>query len=128
MSPYPYWPRALSFFSQKKWTVRLDPNKFLYISSFHPIYVILLRRKPQLRCYYPILAEDHSDQNPLLTRNQAKPVNAPPTMVYRSELGYLSCNIIHKHTYTVTALMNPITNNSHDHDLLGLSFHNSQPE
>ena len=38
------------------------------ILNYHPIYVILLRRKPQLRCYYPILAGDHSDRDPFLCK------------------------------------------------------------
>lgn len=58
-------PTAFSYFSFKDeiddaQKLMDNPKKFLAFLS------VFLRRKPQLRCYYPILAEGHSDQDPFL--------------------------------------------------------------
>lgn len=58
--PYPHF---VPWLKDEMRVTKASPN-ILIVFVYHPIYVIFLKRKPQLRCYFPIQAEDHSDQDP----------------------------------------------------------------
>lgn len=97
-------PPQVAFFHN---SLRMGPNSFLWImiipTSHRWIY--LLRRKPQLRCYYPSLDAVHSDQDPFLCPAiaplEAKLVSKPFSPVIYAQTDRV---IYHK----------PTTNNSHD--------------
>jgi hypothetical protein len=106
-SPYPHCPTAFPHFSlgmrcpKKKWTITCA----LIISCFIIPYRWLLRRKPQLRCYYPILAEHHSDQDPFLASNTPVSVTPCKALGDRSEDSGAECMktspVIYAQTETV---------------------------
>lgn len=58
----------LGWDAEKKWTI----TTVLQISGIFIPYRWLLRRKPQLRCYCPILAEGRSEQGPFLVRKNSQ--------------------------------------------------------